>query len=103
MPTVPPRLGEDLDARNYRVTALADGVDPQDAATIAQLSAATPAAGFRWQNQEDAGAFVYVGYKHADGRWFIRRRTVASGVWLGASGGSGYAAAWTGRAGLTYA
>ena len=59
--------------------------------------------GYTFQNYEKTASYVYVGYQHADGSWFIYRRTVASGARLYASGTSGYSTAWAGRAGLTYA
>lgn len=46
--------------------------------------------------------YVYIGYEHSDGRWYIYRRTLSNNTKLYASGSSDYATNWTGRAGLTY-
>lgn len=48
------------------------------------------------------GTYVYIGYEHTDGRWYIYRRTLSDHTKLYASGSSDYATNWTGRAGLTY-
>ena len=61
------------------------------------------AAGYRYQDYEKTGTYVYVGYKNTGGAWFISRRTIATGARLKASGSSSYSTNWTGRAGLTYA
>lgn len=57
----------------------------------------------RFKDFEKTGTYVYVGYADSSGGWRIARRTVATGARQRATGVSGYAAAWTGRAGLTYA
>lgn len=65
----------------------------------------TPAAtttGDSNQNYEKTSTYVYVGYENTDGSWYIYRRTVATNIRLYATGASGYAAAWTARAGQTY-
>lgn len=59
--------------------------------------------GMRYQNSETTGTYVYAGHEHVtDGSWFIYRRTIATGAREYATGTSGYAAAWTARAGQTY-
>lgn len=47
---------------------------------------------------------TYVGYLSAEGFWIIMKSSTADGVdsYRFAGGKSGYAAAWTGRASLTY-
>jgi hypothetical protein len=51
---------------------------------------------------ENTGTYVYIGYEHSDGRWYIYRRTISSGARLYASGTSSYATNWTNRGSLTY-
>jgi len=60
------------------------------------------ATGDSFQNEENTGTYVYVGYSNTDGSWYIYRRTIATQTRLYATGASGYAAAWTARAGQTY-
>lgn len=60
--------------------------------------------GFQYTgDSENTGTYVYIGYEHADGRWYIYRRTIASGDRLYASGASSYSANWTNRGSLSYA
>lgn len=61
------------------------------------------ATGDSFQNEENTGTYVYVGYSNTNGSWYIYRRTIATQTRLYATGASGYAAAWTARAGQTYA
>lgn len=44
----------------------------------------------------------YFGYMNEDGCWIIQQRTASTGAYRYAYGKTGYAAAWTGRAALTY-
>jgi hypothetical protein len=61
--------------------------------------------GSRWyfSNKENTGTYAYYGYEDKDGNWHIRRKTIATDVWLFAAGASGYSTAWTNRASQTYA
>ena len=59
--------------------------------------------GYRFRNYEKASLYVYVGYEHPSGPWFVARRTISSGAREVASGNSSYSTSWTGRAGLSYA
>lgn len=45
---------------------------------------------------------IYLGYLDKDGQWFIKEINKASGTIRFDKGDAGYAAGWTGRAGLTY-
>lgn len=45
---------------------------------------------------------MYFGFLKDDGSWFMQKVSSTSFIVLYATGASGYAAAWTGRAGLTY-
>lgn len=56
--------------------------------------------GYVYQDYEKTGTYTYVGYEHADGRWYIYRRTLADNTRLYASGASGYN--WSNRASETY-
>lgn len=47
--------------------------------------------------------YVYVGYEHNDGRWYIYRRTVADNSREYASGSSNYSTNWADRESLVYA
>lgn len=49
---------------------------------------------------DDAGSPAYYGFVDADGGWYIKRVTSTTVRFV--RGSSGYAAAWTGRAGQTY-
>lgn len=61
----------------------------------------TPTAnGYEYQNYEKTSTYVYVGYEHADGRWYNYRRTIADNTRQYASGSSGYN--WSNRASETY-
>lgn len=64
---------------------------------------AGPAAGYTLEDYDRTGTYTYVGYEHSSGAWFVYRRTLATNTREYAEGASGYAASWTGRAGLTYA
>ena len=57
---------------------------------------------FARRDQEKTGVHAFVGLEEPGGGWKVYRRTLANGLMEYATGGSGYAAAWTGRAGLTY-
>jgi hypothetical protein len=59
--------------------------------------------GYEYQDYEKTGTYTYVGYEHADGRWYIYRRTLSTNAREYASGASSYSTNWTGRAGLSYA
>ena len=52
---------------------------------------------------ENVGAPSYFGYCGFHGGWFIKRYDDTTGAMRYAGGADGYATAWTGRAGLTYA
>jgi hypothetical protein len=91
--------------------AVSNGFVGDEAAWLASLvgadgadAPAGPGAGFVFQNIDDTGTYIYVGYEHSDGRWWITRRTVAdpAGPLPEAAGSSDYATAWSGRAVLTY-
>ena len=56
--------------------------------------------GYEYQNYEKTSTYVYVGYEHADGKWYIYRRTIADNTRQYASGSSGYN--WLNRASETY-
>jgi len=56
--------------------------------------------GFEFQDYEKTGTYIYVGYEHADGRWYIYRRTITSNVREYAEGMSGYD--WSVRGALSY-
>ncbi len=56
--------------------------------------------GYEYQNYEKTSTYVYVGYEHADGKWYIYRRTIADNTRQYASGSSGYN--WSNRASETY-
>lgn len=51
---------------------------------------------------DSSAAVVYVGYLSDDGGWIIKKIDTTSMTVRWARGVSGYAAAWTGRAGKTY-
>lgn len=53
---------------------------------------------------EAAASPKYYGFLKADGAWYILKVTAAAGVsgYTYVAGTTGYAAAWTGRAGQTY-
>lgn len=56
--------------------------------------------GYEYQNYEKTSTYVYVSYEHADGKWYIYRRTIADNTRQYASGSSGYN--WLNRASETY-
>jgi hypothetical protein len=58
--------------------------------------------GFTFQNYEKTAFYVYVGYEHADGRWYIYRRTIADNTRGYAYGTSDYSTNWTNRGALSY-
>lgn len=69
----------------------------------ALLAAVDATSGFSPTGDYDrTSTYVYLGYEHSDGRWYIYRRTLSNNTKLYASGSSAYATNWTGRAGLTY-
>lgn len=70
---------------------------------VAQSGGGGGSNGYTNQDYEKTGTYVYVGYKHTDGRWYIYRRTIATGLRQYTNGASNYSTNWTGRAGLTYA
>lgn len=49
-----------------------------------------------------SASYEYYGYMKSDGGWYIKRITLASNLREYVKGTSGYTAAWTGRAGLSY-
>lgn len=51
---------------------------------------------------DKTSTYVYVGYAHTDGRWYIYRRTISNNAREYASGTSDYSTNWTGRSGLSY-
>lgn len=57
---------------------------------------------YAYQDYEKTATYVYAGYLASSGDWYIYRRTISTNVRLYATGGSGYAAAWTNRASETY-
>lgn len=59
-------------------------------------------ADYRIQDVDDAGTTKYYGYANVFGRWFILRENTTTKTYRYSAGNSGYAAAFTGRAGLTY-
>lgn len=60
--------------------------------------------GYRFQDIDALDPdYVYVGYEHPRGQWFIYRRDLDSGAREYATGSSSYPTNWTGRAGLPYA
>ena len=63
-----------------------------------------PVDGYQISDQDMASPSYY-GYLSTDGSWYIQKATTVAAVinYEYAAGASGYAAAWTGRAGLTYA
>jgi len=56
-------------------------------------------------NKDDDATPNYYGFEASDGSWYIMKWTVSAGadVFEYSKGSSGYAAGWTGRAGLSYA
>ena len=58
--------------------------------------------GYTLQNTDKTSTYVYVGYSHTDGRWYIYRRTIASNTRLYATGATDYATNWTNRGSQTY-
>jgi hypothetical protein len=56
--------------------------------------------GYTYQDYENTGTYVYVGYEHTDGAWYIYRRTIATNAREYASGTSAYT--WANRASETY-
>ena len=64
------------------------------------ISGGSSVNGYEYQNYEKTSTYVYVGYEHADGKWYIYRRTIADNTRQYASGSSGYN--WSNRASETY-
>ena len=64
------------------------------------ISGGSSVNGYEYQNYEKTSTNVYVGYEHADGKWYIYRRTIADNTRQYASGSSGYN--WLNRASETY-
>ena len=58
--------------------------------------------GYTLQNTDKTSTYVYVGYSHTDGRWYIYRRIIASNTRQYATGASSYATNWTNRGSQTY-
>ena len=56
------------------------------------------------EDQDETGTvYYYYGWSSVDSGWLIQRQTIATGLSDSAtSGAANYAAAWTGRASLTY-
>lgn len=61
-----------------------------------------PFAAFLFTNMDDASDPNYYGYCALSGAWLIKRFATGTGVMTVAAGAGSYAAAWAGRAGLTY-
>jgi hypothetical protein len=57
---------------------------------------------FEISDEDIAGDPSYFGYLAESGAWIIQKRTASTGAYRYIMGQSGYAAAWSGRAGLTY-
>ena len=57
---------------------------------------------FEIANEDLAADPQYFGYLSETGSWMIQKRTIATGIYLYAIGASAYAAAWAGRAALSY-
>ena len=57
---------------------------------------------YKLSDMDSAGDPTYYGYMDASGDWYIMQLNTASGTARYVRGAGGYAAAWTGRAGLTY-
>jgi hypothetical protein len=72
----------------------------RDAFNAAQGRA--PLDGFLLTNLDTAADPYYFGYAATSGAWVIKQLNVAAGTFYYSAGATGYAAAWTGRAGLTY-
>jgi hypothetical protein len=82
--------GEDV---HQQVTVLAnpDG-------TLARLGDA-----YRFNDSDDTdGTYDYFGFSAEDGSWLIKRMTKSASELRYATGTTGYAAAWTGRASQSY-
>lgn len=107
MPDNPIAFVQSINLVGNKLVHLAAGVDATDGVNVQQLEDAVAGVGgsspLVFQDYEKTGTYVYVGYEHPTaGSWQVYRRTIASNVRQDASGASSYAAAWTGRAGLTY-
>jgi hypothetical protein len=61
--------------------------------------------GFTVSDIDNDGTPNYYGFVDRQGRWYIMEETLSAGAdtYRYASGDNAYPAAWTGRAGITYA
>lgn len=57
-------------------------------------------AGYETANKDDQAGTSYYGFLDSTGNWYIQSVDINNILYI--KGSSGYAAAWTGRAGLTY-
>ncbi len=69
----------------------------------ALLTMMTDALGhYQASDIDESGDPAYYGFLDKDGNWYIMEANAGSGTYRYEKGSSGYAAAWTGKAGLTY-
>lgn len=61
-----------------------------------------PVERFFISDVDESGDSKYFGYLSPEGCWYVMRQDTAGTTFRYASGVSGYSAAWSGRAGLTY-
>jgi len=87
-------LSEVLKARAPKVSVYASSA-PVVEAVRASL------ADYKVSDVDEAGNPKYYGFIRADGGWYVMQNTGGT-TFRYAAGGSGYAAAWTGRAALSY-
>ena len=59
-------------------------------------------AGYQVADTDTASDTKYYGYTWAGGKWYIMQEVTSAGTFRYVSGTSGYAAAWTARAGKSY-
>lgn len=57
---------------------------------------------FAASDLDESGDPKYYGFLAANGNWYIMESSDSAGTFRYCYGESGYSAAWTGRAGLTY-
>lgn len=103
---IPVRLSDGKGFYNAIVTAFSGGgVSSTLATDIANAIGAGGIAAYTYIQKDttsDTVSYKYYGYMKADGGWAIKQVNRSTNLALFITGGSGYTAAWTGRAGLSY-
>lgn len=66
------------------------------------ISVSSSLAAYQISDSDSAADTKYFGYLAVDGSWYIMQEITTAGTYRYIRGSSGYTAAWTGRAGLTY-